>query len=72
MKDTSSHSTCFPLLFPDGCFVEEGNNCGNMLLDPGEECYCGSASNILDSGVCRDNVCCFGRNCTLNSNVQCR
>ena len=50
--------------------MEGGNLCGNMLVDEGEECDCGT---MVDSnGICMSDQCCNGTNCTLNANIQCR
>ena len=50
--------------------MEATDNCGNSLLDEGEECDCGL--NYDDNGICRENSCCMGSNCTLNGDIQCR
>ena len=55
-----------------GCFEEGDNLCGNNVVDPGETCDCGPPSRLHSNGTCMADACCFGRNCTLNPDIQCR
>ena len=54
-----------------GCFVTADDNCGNNILDAGEQCDCGGSYNWNKYGICRDDPCCNGTSCTLPSTAQC-
>uniref|UniRef100_A0A1X7U7R3 Disintegrin domain-containing protein n=1 Tax=Amphimedon queenslandica TaxID=400682 RepID=A0A1X7U7R3_AMPQE len=48
----------------DRCFLTEGDNCRNLLIDEGEECDCGLNFNQI-TGLCYNDSCCNGSICQL-------
>ena len=51
--------------------MEADDLCGNMIVDDGEDCDCGRDFDG-DTGLCNNNLCCLGRNCTLDPMAECR
>ena len=66
--------TCVLYTVLDGCFVESGNNCGNGIVDDGEQCDCGGSNNFDTDGICNNDPCCNGMMCnrTVGPGIECR
>ena len=55
------------------CFCSvDPKDCGNGIVDEGEECDCMFGTFNQMTGVCDDDPCCNGRNCTLIPGMACR
>lgn len=59
----------FPKLLLGTCFQPGDNNCGNGLVDLGEDCDC---LNSNSSGYCISDPCCNATSCKMVSGAQCR
>jgi disintegrin and metalloproteinase domain-containing protein 10 len=56
----------------NGCFRLADDNCGNEVLDDGEDCDCGLGNaNIRSDGICISDPCCNGTSCKLTNGVIC-
>lgn len=53
-----------------GCFRLADDNCGNFVVDEGEDCDCG-ASYDINSGICMDDICCNGTSCRVAEGMEC-
>lgn len=52
-----------------GCFRLATDNCGNSLLDEGEDCDCGV--DYDGNGRCTNDPCCNAMNCTVAKGAEC-
>ena len=63
LRRNSVNSDC--LLANTGVPTITGNQCGNGIVETGEECDCGGEAN------CGDNRCCDPETCKFRNNVVC-
>ena len=52
-----------------GCFRLADDNCGNYVVDDGEDCDCGI--DIDTNGICNHDRCCNGTSCRVASGMAC-